>query len=93
MRLPLVVTRASTECVPQSGYTHNISSGGVLFTAEQAPYPGDAIEYTVTLPGASQRTLIMRCAGKVIRCEKHDGAGQPLQVAATLERYEFLRSG
>jgi hypothetical protein len=93
MRLPLVFTRPSAECTPESGYTRNISSGGVLFATERAPYPGDAIEYVVTLPGGSQRALTVRCMGKVIRCEPRFDAGPPFHVAATMERYEFVRSG
>lgn len=91
MQLPLAVKRAGAEWTPLSGCTQNISSGGVLFTTEQERGLGDLIEYVITLPAARQRVMI-RCNGKVVRCEKTEQELGRYQVAATLERWEFVRS-
>jgi hypothetical protein len=95
MRLPLAVTRAGEESPMRAGYTRNISSGGVLFTAVDEPQrAGDPIEYVITLNGDAHRPVNIRCVGKVVRCEPEmPGDGSPFyHVAATMERYEFVRS-
>jgi hypothetical protein len=73
-----------------------MSSGGVLFTTEISVDVGDAIEYMITLPTSSNSGGLVRlkCVGKVTRFDD-DGAKIPMRpthaVAATLERYEFVR--
>ncbi len=95
MHLPVAVKRAGGERihVPHSGYTQNISSVGVLFTSEQEPDLGVPIEYVITLPSVASRRVNIRCIGKVVRCVREDDPEAPAyRVAATLERYEFVRS-
>jgi hypothetical protein len=59
---------------------------------------GDPIEYLVTLPSAlSGASVRLRCMGKVIRSQgmqtsEQATARRPYAIAATLERYEFIRS-
>jgi hypothetical protein len=58
---------------------------------------GDPIEYLVTLPSAlSGASVRLRCMGKVIRSQgiqtAETTARRPFAIAATLERYEFIRS-
>ena len=70
------------------GETRDLSSGGVSFKAQvPALDPGDAIEYVITLLASGRRrnAVQLRCVGKILR---NDGASS---VAATLERYEFVR--
>jgi hypothetical protein len=93
LQLPLSVTRSGSERVALVGQTENISSSGVLFTSEREPDLGGPIEYLITLNHDSPRPVTLRCMGKVLRAEPMlpDGHVAAFQVAATLERYEFLR--
>jgi hypothetical protein len=79
----------------QSGLTKNISSGGVLFTLEKEPDVGGSIEYVISLSGSPEPGVgvSLRCIGKVVRYAKTSDSAEPVfDVAATLERYEFVRS-
>lgn len=70
------------------GETKNVSSTGVLFTSPSPVEVGESIEYMITLPKAkgSRVDVRLRCVGKVLRGDR------PSEFAATLERYEFLRT-
>ena len=97
IQLPLELVRTGSEPVSRSGETRNMSSGGVLFTSEAEMPVGDPIEYLVTLPSAlSGASVRLRCMGKVIRSQgiqtAETAARRPFAIAATLERYEFIRS-
>jgi hypothetical protein len=86
LRLPFeVVWNGSRSKV--RGETRNVSSAGVLFTAERQLPLGESIEYLITLPRTpgTRKDVRLRCVGKVLR-EDTESA-----FAATLERYEFLR--
>jgi hypothetical protein len=78
-----------------AGQTKNISSTGVLFIAGRGPELGGPIEYIITLNAEGPHVVNLRCIGKVLRAERveHDAPeNHPgYQVAATLERYEFVR--
>lgn len=89
--MPVAVTRNGSERMPQTGLTKNISSGGILFTAENEPDVGGAIEYIVTLGAPSEQNISLRCIGKVLRAHRLDSGNAAYEIAATLERYEFLR--
>jgi len=93
LRLPLSITRAGAERVTVAGFTRNISSTGVLFTAEQEPDLGGAIEYVIILIRQGPKSVRLRCMGKVLRAERLQSDGRPVayEVAATLERYQFVR--
>lgn len=93
LQLPLEVTRSGTDRVTTSGVTKNISSTGVLFTLEREPDLGGPIEYVITLNQDSAQSVNLRCVGKVLRAERMDGGEEipAYQIAATLERYEFVR--
>jgi hypothetical protein len=74
------------------GTTKNISSSGVLFTSGTAPDPGGPIEYVITLSRDGSNPVSLRCVGKVLRSEQGHGNERLFyEVAATLERYEFVR--
>ena len=77
------------------GFTKNISSTGVLlFITGIAPDLGGPIEYIITLNREGPQPVNLRCMGKVVRSERipvHDEERRSYQIAATLERYEFLR--
>ncbi len=95
LELPLSVVRAGTERIKLPGKTRNISSSGVLFIAGTEPYLGDPIEYVITLNHEGSQAINIRCMGKVLRSECTHPAGDPARsaytIAATLERYEFVR--
>ena len=93
LQLPLSITRSGSERVTVSGQTRNISSSGVLFTSEREPDLGGPIEYLIVLNHEGPQPVTLRCMGKVLRAEPMIAGGRSasFQVAATLERYEFLR--
>src|ERR1035438_3994499 len=95
LHLPVAITRSGAERVAMSGQTTNISSTGVLFTAGRGPELGGPIEYIITLHAKGPQVVNLRCIGKVLRSERLEHGPvedvSAYQVAATLERYEFVR--
>ena len=95
LQLPLSIRTAGRGAAPFAGTTKNISSSGILFTSEQEPNLGSPIEYIVTLNADGPQPVNLRCIGKVLRSELLPGEDQAqapaYQIAATLERYEFVR--
>lgn len=93
LQLPLAITRAGAERMTLAGLTSNISSSGVLFTTERQPDLGGPIEYIITLNGEGSQAVNLRCIGKVLRSERSPGTdiSDIYRIAATLERYEFIR--
>jgi hypothetical protein len=92
LQLPLSITRAGAERITLAGLTRNISSSGVLFTTEREPDLGGPIEYVITLNHDGLQPVSLRCIGKVLRAERMESAdSNEFQIAATLERYEFVR--
>lgn len=93
LQLPLSITRAGAERVDLAGFTKNISSTGVLFTSEREPDLGGPIEYVIILNHDGRQPVSLRCVGKVLRAERIPDGSEctAYQVAATLERYEFVR--
>lgn len=92
LQLPLSVIRSGADRVAVAGRTDNISSTGVLFTMEADPdLTGGPIEYMIELNREGPHTVHLRCIGKVVRLQRsREGMTESL-VAATLERYEFVR--
>lgn len=93
LQLPLSITRTGAERVTFTGLTKNISSSGVLFTTEREPDLGGPIEYIITLNHDTSQSVTLRCIGKVLRTDRvgFDQERVNFQIAATLERYEFVR--
>jgi hypothetical protein len=87
LKLPfeLVRTGANPKTI---GETRNVSSSGVLFNSEIPVEVGEPIEYLITFPKApgARAEVRIRCVGKVIRNDPETA------FAATLERYEFVRT-
>jgi hypothetical protein len=90
LQLPVAITRAGRHRVNYTCCTSNISSGGVLLTCGQELQSGP-IEYTVTLAHGDEQEIAIHCLGRIVRLE-HSPDDNNFRVAATLERYEFLRS-
>ena len=95
LELPLSITRTGAERVTLAGLTKNISSSGVLFTVEREPDLGGPIEYVIALNHEGPQSVSLRCMGKVLRADpvRTNTEMDPVnyQIAATLERYEFVR--
>ncbi len=89
LTLPLSIVRNGSDRTPLHGVTKNISSTGVLFLADREPNLGGPIEYIITLSREGPPVHI-RCMGVVLRSELAPTKHSYL-VAATLERYEFVR--
>ncbi len=89
LRLPLEVIRKGSQNLSERGQTRNMSSVGVLFEPDEEAdlRIGEAVEYMITLPSSpdSVDRVRLHCLGKVVRLVQTAG------VAATLERYEFVR--
>ena len=97
LKLPVEVVRRNFQPASGTGVTRNLSAGGVLFTSEVDVGVGDPIEYIITFPTHSVNggSVNLRCLGKVLRLREESsasaGRARSFVVAATLERYEFLR--
>jgi hypothetical protein len=89
LKLPVEVVRNGHERTSVAGETKNLSSNGVLFQSSARVQVGEPVEYLITFPTSpgSNTELRLRCLGKVIR------HAQGAEIAATLERYEFVRNG
>lgn len=80
------------------GETRNLSSAGVLFSTDAKIEVGEPIEYVITLsPGEDAPSPVdLHCLGKVTRfeaaAEEWRSNARPFEIAATLERYEFVRA-
>ena len=87
LKLPLELIRKGSQALSEHGETKNLSSVGVLFAADAPLRIGEAVEYMITLPSTPDRgeKVRLHCLGKVVRFSPETG------VAATLERYEFVR--
>ena len=91
LKMPLRVLRTSSGPVSHSAWIRNISSSGVLFASDAEVQVGGAIEYVVTLAEADGVHVDLRCFGKVLRLEKSSLAPTSFLVAATVDRYQFVR--
>ena len=93
IKLPVRVLRNGVRSVSGVGETRNLSSSGVLFSTDAKVDLGEAIEYVINL--AADGEVSLHCLGKVIRTDSLAGwkeAETAFEVAATLERYEFVRN-
>ena len=93
LALPLDVVRVSNRDVNLSGRTRNVGSSGAYFVVgELSVSIGSPIEFIVTLRNtqAEGERVRLRCRGRVTRSEKVGSQGAT-GVAATIDRYQFLR--
>lgn len=93
MTLPVAVKVDEAGPQDKAVHTRDVSSSGVYFEFSSPVDIGTAIEFVLTLPeqitkGSSVR---IKCMGKVVRVDEAVGDGESIGVAATIERYEFVR--
>lgn len=95
IKLPVRIVRNGARPLDGTGITHNLSSAGVLFASDVRMDVGEPIEYVITLNAETRNAVDLHCLGKVLRFDGEGVAngGSAFQVAATLERYEFVRNG
>jgi hypothetical protein len=96
LSLPVELIRAGTERLSSVGETRNMSSGGVLFQSGERVEVGQPIEYLITFHPGTKGEIRLRCVGKVVRLEgpsqaNGNSSASHVGIAATLERYEFIR--
>ncbi len=91
LTLPLTLIRGSRGEINRIGETRNLSSTGVYFVVGEAVELGSLLEFVVTLPDEISIAGPVRllCKGKVTRVEQQEAS--LVGVAATIERYEFVR--
>ena len=84
----MTLLRCDGQSVEQPYETANVSSGGVLFRTGLEMKVGWPLEFMLTLaPAMGPREAVqLRCLGKVVRRAETEA------VAATIERYEFVRA-
>jgi hypothetical protein len=87
LTLPIKLVGRGYQSLSMEGETKNLSWTGVLFRTQADLRIGERIEYYISLPSRAndRHTVLLHCFGKVVR-----RAGDE-EVAATLDRYEFLR--
>jgi hypothetical protein len=87
LKLPFELIKGGSQPAPQHSETKNVSSAGVLFQSGASFRIGEPLEYVITLPTSPSPGIQvrLRCVGKVVR------VAQEAEIAATLERYEFVR--
>jgi hypothetical protein len=97
IKLPLRIVRNGVRPFAAAGETMNLSSAGVLFASDTKIDVGEPIEYVISLctNGDAPNPVDLHCLGKVTRIDSSapdwQEANRPFEVAATLERYEFVR--
>jgi hypothetical protein len=92
LTLPIHVVRLSEKSVSLVGRTRDVSSGGAYFVVSAPLDMGAPIEFFVTLQGgvSSASKVRLRCLGRITRSEALGEEGH-LGVAATIDRYQFVR--
>ena len=94
MRLPVAIRLEPGKSDRQVLETRDVSSSGVYFEFGGPLDVGSALEFQLTLPEPITKSspVRIRCIGKVVRVDRapvtSDGH---VGVAATIERYEFVR--
>ena len=94
MRLPVAVKVEPGKSGKQVVETRDVSSSGVYFEFGGPLEVGAALEFLLTLPEPITKSspVRIRCIGKIVRVDKAPAIGSGhVGVAATIERYEFVR--
>ena len=92
MTLPVAVRAEEAIAEEAIVSTRDISSSGVYFNFDSELEVGTTLEFVLTLPQETTRGIPvqLKCMGKVVRVDR-SGQDGPLGIAATIERYEFMR--
>ena len=92
MTLPVAVRAEEAIAEQATVSTRDISSSGVYFNFDSELQVGTTLEFVLTLPQETTRGIPvqLKCMGKVVRVDRSANAGS-VGIAATIERYEFMR--
>ena len=96
--LPIRVTQLEGKPVDLSARSLNVSSSGALMTLSKEEFAGegDRIEFLLRLEGdllsGASGPVTLRCRGRIVRTERQAGDEGSLGVAATIDRYQFVRT-
>ena len=87
------MVRIRRDEVQLRGRMRNLSAKGAYFVLDGSVEPGAAIEFLVTLQeGVGQEQGVkLRRRGHVVRLDNQVASGKQVGVAATIDRYQFLR--
>ena len=93
MTLPVALKIEEINGNEKTVQTRNVSSSGVYFEFASPLDVGTALEFILTLPEQITKgnAVRIKCVGKVVRVDQGKTEPGSLGVAATIERYEFLR--
>jgi hypothetical protein len=98
IELPVEIRKIGSKTVDMTGQTRDVSSVGARFTIPTEDVrEGTAIEFLVTLQGSmldmpAIGDVRLRCRGRIIRQEElSESANRGRSVAATIDRYQFIR--
>lgn len=94
MQLPVSIKPENSKTNPQTVQTRDVSSSGIYFEFETPMSLGTSVEFLMTLPEPLTKgtPVRIRCIGKVVRVEPDSKSGHSqVGIAATIERYEFVR--
>ncbi len=90
IHLPVEITQVSGKRVNRPVELYDIGSGGIAFRSNKHWEVGGRVEYLITLNEAKK--VRIRCLGKIIRVAPIADPEHACIVAATIDRYEFLRA-
>ena len=94
MQLPVSIKPEQSKAGAQLVQTRDVSSSGIYFEFQTPMTIGTSVEFLMTLPEPLTKgtPVRIRCIGKVVRVEPDSKAGDShVGIAATIERYEFVR--
>jgi len=93
MQLPVAVRAEEARGGQQQVQTRDVSSSGVYFEFASKLDVGTTLEFLLTLPEPLTKgsPVRIKCIGKVVRVDRGSHNGSNIGVAATIERYEFVR--
>ena len=97
IELPVEIIKLSNKTVDLVGQTRDVSSAGACFTVQtEQVKEGAPIEFFVTLQGSmfdlpTTGEVRLRCRGRIIRQEALSESANGRNVAATIDRYQFVR--
>ena len=97
IELPVEIIKLSNQTVDLVGQTRDVSSAGACFTVQtEEVREGAPIEFFVTLQGSmfdlpATGEVRLRCRGRIIRQEALSESANGRSVAATIDRYQFVR--
>jgi hypothetical protein len=92
LSLPIQIVRLAQQRVDLPGKTRDLSANGAYFVLGSNVDAGSPIEFFVTLQDTrpASRPVRLRCRGHVTRLDRI-GAADRWGVAATIDRYQFVR--